>query len=120
MVPLRYSNLHMIKLVRVVKIDIRDNVFIEQSVVVLPNVIIGPNAIVAAGVVVSRDVPEGSIVAGVAARVIGEVAKLVQKLEFKTNNLPWAHIIQQRDESFDSSLEPQLKQMRKAYFFDDK
>lgn len=107
------------KLDRVGKVDIKDNVFIGHGAIVLPGTTIGPNAIVAAGAVVSRDVPEGTIVAGVPAKVIGEVAKLVQKLEIETNNLPWAYLIQQRDGSFDSSLEPQLKQMRKAYFFDD-
>lgn len=107
------------KLDRVGKVDIKDNVFIGHGAIVLPGTTIGPNAIVAAGAVVSRDVPEGTIVSGVPAKVIGEVAKLVQKLEIETNNLPWAYLIQQRDGSFDSSLEPQLKQMRKAYFFDD-
>jgi acetyltransferase-like isoleucine patch superfamily enzyme len=107
------------KLDRVGKVDIKDNVFIGHGAIVLPGITIGPNAIVAAGAVVSRDVPEGSIVAGVPARVIGDVANLVNKLEIETDSLPWAYLIHQRDGSFDPALEPQLKKLRKAYFFDD-
>ena len=41
--------------------------------VLLPGVTIGPNALVGAGSVVTRDVPEGAIVAGNPARIIGTV-----------------------------------------------
>lgn len=52
-------------------IEIMDNVFIGSNSLILPDVRIGPNAIVGAGSVVTRDVPEGSVVAGVPAKVIG-------------------------------------------------
>ena len=42
--------------------------------VLLPGVTIGANALVGAGSVVTRDVPEGAIVAGNPARVMGMVA----------------------------------------------
>lgn len=42
--------------------------------VLLPGVTIGANALVGAGSVVTRDVPDGAIVAGNPARVIGTVA----------------------------------------------
>ena len=45
----------------------------------MPNVKIGPNSVVAAGAVVTKDVPEGVIVAGVPARVIGSFSDLVAK-----------------------------------------
>jgi len=105
------------KLDRVGKVDIKDNVFIGHGVIVLPNVTIGPNALVAAGAVVSKDVPEGAIVAGVPAKVIGRVDDLVNKLERETNALPWAEIINNREGAFDPSVEPLLKKMRIEYFW---
>lgn len=105
------------KLDRVGKVDFRDNVFVGHGAIILPNVTIGPNAIVAAGAVVSKNVPEGTIVAGIPARVIGRVDDLVDKLERETAELPWASIIQQREGSFDPALEPALKALRIKSFF---
>lgn len=105
------------KLDRVGKVDIKDNVFVGHGAIILPGVTIGPNAIVAAGAVVSSDVPEGTIVGGVPAKVIGKLNELVERLEKETALLPWAHIIKNREGSFDPSLEPELKKMRQKYFF---
>lgn len=44
--------------------------FVGVHCVILPGVTVGPHAIVAAGSVVTRDVPGGTTVAGVPARVI--------------------------------------------------
>lgn len=44
------------------------------GVVVLPGVVIGENVLVGAGSVVTKDVPEGMIVMGVPAKVVGKVA----------------------------------------------
>lgn len=60
-------------------IEIFDNCMIGASSIILPNVKIGPNAIVGAGAVVTKDVPEGSIVAGNPARIIGKFDDYVQK-----------------------------------------
>ena len=105
------------KLDRVGKVDFRDNVFVGHGAIILPNVTIGPNAIVAAGAVVSKNVPEGTIVAGIPARVIGRVDDLVDKLERETANLPWASLIKQREGSFDPKREPALKALRIKSFF---
>lgn len=59
-------------------IEIHDNVFIGSGVQICPNVSIGPNAIVAAGAVVTKDVQEGTVVAGIPARVIGDFDSFVQ------------------------------------------
>jgi acetyltransferase-like isoleucine patch superfamily enzyme len=52
-------------------IEIFDNCMIGSHAIVLPDIKIGPNAIVAAGAVVTKDVPEGVIVGGNPAKVIG-------------------------------------------------
>lgn len=60
-------------------IEIFDNVAIGANTTILYNTKIGPNALVAAGSVVTRDVPQGTIVAGNPARVIGKLEDLVEK-----------------------------------------
>ena len=105
------------KLDRVGKIDIRDNVYIGHGAIVLPGVTIGPNALVAAGAVVTKDVPSDAIVAGSPAKVIGSVEKLVEKLDKKTAELPWADIIYAREGGYDPDLEPELIRLRVKHFF---
>lgn len=60
-------------------IELFDNVFIGTNSTIMYNVKIGPNAIVAAGSVVTKDVPEGVIVGGNPAKVIGYVDDLAEK-----------------------------------------
>lgn len=108
---------YKVKLDSVGKIDIHDNVFIGFNAIILPNVTIGPNAIVAAGAVVTKDVVKGDIVAGVPAKPIGRLEDLVKKLQDKTQNLPWANLINQREGAFDPEIESQLIQLRVSYFY---
>ena len=60
-------------------IEIMDNVFIGSNTTILGGVRIGPNAVVAAGSLVNRDVPPGTVVGGVPARVIGDFESLRKK-----------------------------------------
>lgn len=60
-------------------IEIYDNCFIGAGARILPNVSIGPNSIVAAGAVVNRDVPPGTVVGGVPAKVIGSFDDIREK-----------------------------------------
>ena len=60
-------------------VEIMDNCFIGSHSIILPDVRIGPNAIVAAGAVVTKDVPEGTIVGGNPAKVIGSFDDLFEK-----------------------------------------
>lgn len=60
-------------------IEIHENCFIGGHSIIVGNVKIGPNAIIGAGSVVTKDVPEGAIVAGNPAVVVGSFDKLHQK-----------------------------------------
>jgi acetyltransferase-like isoleucine patch superfamily enzyme len=74
------------------KIVINDNVVIGSDSTILYDVTIGPNAIVAAGSVVVKDVPEGSIVGGNPAKVIGNVKDLAAKRMITMKGRPHNHM----------------------------
>ena len=98
------------------KVDIRDNVFIGHQAIVLPGVTIGPNSIVAAGSVVTRNVSEGTVVAGIPARVVATLEEHLHKLQEETNLLPWRDHLPSNPLDC-SSASPQLTAMRQAHFF---
>lgn len=61
------------------KIEVLDNVVIGANATILYNTKIGPHALVAAGSVVVKDVPEGAIVGGNPAKVIGSLSDLAKR-----------------------------------------
>lgn len=70
-------------------IEIFDNCFIGANSTIMYNVKIGPDTVVAAGSVVTKDVPEGAVVGGNPAKVIGSYTTLMDKrkqLAFPTKN----------------------------------
>ncbi len=105
------------KLDSVGKIDIGDNVFVGYGAILLPGITIGPNAIIAAGAVVTRDVEPGAVVAGVPAKPVGTFDDVANRLEAKTKELPWGHLIQQREGDYDAALEPELVRLRVKHFY---
>ena len=60
-------------------IEVFDHVVIGSDSTILYNTQIGPNAIVAAGSVVTKNVPEGAIVGGNPARIIGKTDDLLAR-----------------------------------------
>lgn len=68
-------------------IEIMDNVFIGSGTRIMPGVKIGPNVIVAASSVVTKDVPEGVIVGGHPAKVIGSFDSLLEKRKIESRTI---------------------------------
>jgi len=105
-----------LKLDRVGKIEIRDNVFIGHGAIILPGVTIGPDAIVAAGAVVSRDVEERSVYGGVPARRLCSIDELVERMKQDHRGYPWHDLFESRQVPLDT-LRPTLDRMRIEHFF---
>jgi acetyltransferase-like isoleucine patch superfamily enzyme len=58
---------------RIAPVIIEDDVFVGMHAIIMKGVTIGRGAVIAAGSVVVRDVPAGSVVAGIPARIIKSV-----------------------------------------------
>lgn len=60
-------------------ISIGNNVMIGTGTYIMPNVRIGSNVIVGAGAVITHDIPSGSVVGGIPAKVIGKFDDVLNK-----------------------------------------
>lgn len=87
-------------------VEIMDNCFLGSHSIIIGNVKIGPNAIVAAGSVVTKDVPEGTIVGGNPAHVIGSFYELMDRrsddigvsdIKYTRANLLWEKFYKERE-----------------------
>lgn len=64
-------------------IEIFDNVMIGTGTIILPGKKIGPNCVCGGGSVISKDVPEGTVVGGNPAKVIGTFEKFAEKRKYE-------------------------------------
>ena len=62
-------------------VQIEKNAYIGAGAIILPEVTIGECSIVAAGAVVTKDVPPRTIVAGVPAKIIGDVDERLKRIK---------------------------------------
>lgn len=62
------------------KIEIGNNVYIGENSIILPGVTIGDDVLIGAGSVVTKSIPNGVIVGGNPARIIGDLGKFRAKI----------------------------------------
>lgn len=68
-------------------ITIGNDVYIGTQTIILPGVSVGNNCIIGAGSLVTKDIPEGSVAAGVPARVIKTVEEYLEKVKNDSLNI---------------------------------
>ena len=81
------------------KIHIKKNVFIGSDAYIMPNVTIGENSIVGARSVVTKNVPDGVVVAGCPARIICTTEQLAEKFLANTPEYTQWHNIDEKRET---------------------
>ena len=69
-------------------ISIGNNVFVGANSIILYDVNIGNNVIIGAGSFVNKDIPDGTVAAGVPCRVIGRFEDYKEKIQTKNSQLP--------------------------------
>ena len=106
-----------LKLDKVGKIDIGNDVFIGLDAIILPGVTIGDRVIIGAASVVSRDVEPDSVVVGSPAKRVCSLSDYVKKLKAGMDEVPWRDLIQNRQGGFDPAIEPELVRRRVAHFY---
>lgn len=62
------------------KIKVKNNVYIGNNVLIMPGVIIESNVIIGAGSIVTKSFPEGVIIGGNPAKIIGDIVSFESKI----------------------------------------
>jgi maltose O-acetyltransferase len=73
---------------RIGKVKIGNRVFVGASAIILPGVTIGDDVVIGAGSVVSRDIPNGHVVAGNPAQFICTIDEFLLKKRNEMNMYP--------------------------------
>ena len=102
------------------KVNIGDCTFVGAGSIILPGVTIGNNVIIGAGSVVSRDVPDGVVVAGNPLKVISSTKEYIernkQKLDirpkFPAHGLTWEEFVR------NGGIPQQQKELQKSLLED--
>ncbi len=89
-------------------IRIGNNVMVGTRAIIMPGITIGNNVIIAACSVITKDVPDGAVVAGIPAKQISTVEKFVENIKiedlFPTKKLSqeqkWQYLKKERPEWF--------------------
>jgi maltose O-acetyltransferase len=80
------STKKILDIVKMGKINIKNNCFIGDSTLILPGVVIGPNSIIGAGSIVTKDIPPNTVAAGNPARVISTIEDYIKKIRDLSKN----------------------------------
>lgn len=70
------------------RIRVGSHVFIGMGTIILPGVTIGDRCVIGAGSVVTRDIPSGSVAAGVPCRVIKSISEYQETVDAKAIDWP--------------------------------
>lgn len=101
---------------RVGRVVIGNRVFIGAGSTILMNTIIGDDVIVAAGSLVTGDIPAGSIVGGVPAKVIGSTKEFIEREKQRIGKYPTFD----SSYSYDKSVKMDKKVEMQAALSEDK
>ena len=76
---------------------IEDRVVIGAGSILLPKINVGKDSVIAAGSLVTKDVPEGMLVMGSPAKVVGKASDVSCRTGMNPNPYPWTeHYVRPR------------------------